>query len=443
MTLPSEINVQTENQTTRIILPTRQRTVPRWIGLVPIVFGLVFVLVGAGIMLNGWRGFNHPEPQPVQFEPDELDPEAPNPEPPHPEMPDPIPAAAPQGHDWSELLGGCFGIPFFLIGLIPVAFGVLSFFPSHAEVILTPEQVIAISTLGPLPIRQKRPLSSIKRLRVGILFTRKNEMSGTDPNNHCIYADDLTDSGETTGPSLRLAQQYRPELLIPLAEFLVEEIKRRGSVASLQPGVDAAPQVITTVDPEPAPSESEPIPQETVPDQPANSKIIFVPAADALTFMIPRTGFRGSALFFLLIALFWNSISYTLFAAMLLEFLRDISLETLGVLAFLSLFVAIGTIMFLVSIQLAFRKSVLLATHDSLVLTQTGPLRNSEFQWRKDEIQAIRCGNSNTTVNRKPLQELQIQSSKQSLRRGLLEGRDETELQWLAATLRAFYRVRP
>ena len=37
--------------------------------------------------------------------------------------------------------------------------------------------------------------------------------------------------------------------------------------------------------------------------QPKDSRIVFVGDKDSLTFMVPRTGFRGAALFFLVFAL--------------------------------------------------------------------------------------------------------------------------------------------
>jgi hypothetical protein len=112
-----------------------------------------------------------------------------------------------------------------------------------------------------------------------------------------------------------------------------------------------------------------------------------------------------------------------------------------GVLVLLTVFVAIGVGMLLTAIQLAFRHAVILASRDSLVFTQTGPIRKSKYQWKSEELTAIRCANSSAEVNHQPLKELQVET--RGKKRGLLTGRNEDELMWLASVLRNFYRVRP
>jgi hypothetical protein len=140
-------------------------------------------------------------------------------------------------------------------------------------------------------------------------------------------------------------------------------------------------------------------------------------------------------------AIFWDAISFTIFGVFLADMIRKPSLDALGGLAFISLFVAIGVVMLLSAIQLAFRKAVILATRQSLVFTQTGPVRKVEYQWTAAELAAVRCANSGTEVNDRPLKQLQIGGSGGTAQRGVLTGRDEAELEWLAATLRWFYRV--
>lgn len=168
-----------------------------------------------------------------------------------------------------------------------------------------------------------------------------------------------------------------------------------------------------------------------------------MPAPDSITFMIPRTGFSGgSAKFFLIFSLVWNGISFPMFLGILVSLIHEPSWENLGILGFISIFVAIGTAFALAGIQTAFRKSVLLATRESLVFTQTGPIRKMELQWNPADIATILSKNSNTTVNGKVLKQLAVTTKGTSPRTDtMLTGREDAELEWLASTLHDFYRL--
>jgi hypothetical protein len=180
---------------------------------------------------------------------------------------------------------------------------------------------------------------------------------------------------------------------------------------------------------------------ESPPTQPAGSKIIFVGDKDSLTFMIPRTGFRGAALVFLIFALFWVSVTFCVVGGFVLSFLHNPSFEDFLVMAFLMIFVAVGVAMGLASIQMAFRRAVILAARDSLVYTQKGPIRNAEFQWKPDQLLSVVSEYSGTKVNDRRMRELQIRDLADN-KRGFMDGRDDAELEWMAATLRDFYGLR-
>lgn len=434
MPLPSEVRVLSEPAATRLILPRRQITGSRWMNFVPILFGMVFTgfalfwMIGASGILERPQP---PAPAPI------VGPEA-------PAHPAPPPAAA--SVDWFRYVFALFGLPFLIVGLIPIGIGILAFFPSHAEIIVTSDTLLSRDHVGPFRFRRRRPISQIGTLRIGAAFER-SPGKPVLPDNHGIFAEAAISPGQTLPPPLRIALRYPVHILTPVAEFLRTELQRRGSTAVLH-SAQANP-VTLTVDPDPDPDPPAPdrparaTPYAAEPElaQPDNSKINFLPAPDALTFIIPRTGFRGTALFFLTFSLFWDSISFSFFGVFLYQFIRQPSLEHLGILAFLSLFVAIGIGTSLGAIQAAFRHSVLVATADSLVFTQTGPIRKSEFQWPRADLVALRCADSSTSVNEQPLKEILILGSS-GKQKHILVGRAESELQWLAVTLRRFYRIR-
>jgi len=135
-------------------------------------------------------------------------------------------------------------------------------------------------------------------------------------------------------------------------------------------------------------------------------------------------------------------IAVPMFVFVVLDFARAPSFENFMPVGFLSIFVTIGTAFLLGSVQVAFRKAVLLATRESLVFTQSGPLRKSERQWGAGELAAICCGNSNTAVNGKKLQQLTVTTKGEGARvDGMFVGREEGELQWLASMLHDFYAL--
>jgi hypothetical protein len=81
---------------------------------------------------------------------------------------------------------------------------------------------------------------------------------------------------------------------------------------------------------------------------------------------------------------------------------------------------------------------VLLATPDSLVFTQKGPLRSRERQWPRATLLAIGVGDSSTSVNGRALPELQIHAAEGG-KLGMFDGHPDEDLAWMASTLRAFY----
>ena len=75
-----------------------------------------------------------------------------------------------------------------------------------------------------------------------------------------------------------------------------------------------------------------------------------------------------------------------------------------------------------------------------LRVTTKGLFGTKERRWDRDEIAAIRADRSNMEVNDRPVIELQIQP-RTGKKTGLLAGRNEQELRWLATRLRQALQV--
>ena len=73
-------------------------------------------------------------------------------------------------------------------------------------------------------------------------------------------------------------------------------------------------------------------------------------------------------------------------------------------------------------------------------ILQTGLLGRKTREWSKDEIDHVTVGNSNISVNNRPLPELQIHLQS-GAKRGLLAGRDRADLQWIASAITRTMRL--
>jgi hypothetical protein len=175
--------------------------------------------------------------------------------------------------------------------------------------------------------------------------------------------------------------------------------------------------------------------------QPTGSSIVLAASGDALTFIVPRTGIRGTALALLIVALFWNG--FTAFAvAMLLSQAAAFSGSNVLFLFFMIPFIAVGVFMFILFLQSAYRKVVIVATPQALVIEQKAPVKNREYQWASADLCEIATDYSGTQINDRRLRELRIYFAS-GAHKGFFDGRDDAELAWLAQSLKAFYPALP
>lgn len=168
---------------------------------------------------------------------------------------------------------------------------------------------------------------------------------------------------------------------------------------------------------------------------------------DGLTIEVPPAGiWRGSRglIFFAVVWLVITiPISFALFGA-LLAARQQAKADGLGL--FLSCFVmmpafwAVGIGLLLAAINMGVRRAVLAITSGRLMVLQTGLFGSRERSWPLEEVEVIRAGPSGMTVNDRPVLELQIDDGGET-KFGLLAGRSDDELHWLAAELSASLRA--
>jgi hypothetical protein len=178
---------------------------------------------------------------------------------------------------------------------------------------------------------------------------------------------------------------------------------------------------------------------ETTPIQPPNSAITVERFPDGLTITVPPAGlWRGTAGLFPF-AIIWNGFM-TLFTPLFLAGViggkeRDRG-AILMISAFLSVFWLVGIGLLLGALNMGRRRAAIAVTAGRLMVIQTGLFGTKQREWAGTEIKKICAGPSGMEVNDKPILELQI-FSESPARFGLLCGRSDDELRWIASELRA------
>jgi hypothetical protein len=165
-----------------------------------------------------------------------------------------------------------------------------------------------------------------------------------------------------------------------------------------------------------------------VPDQPAGSLVQVEEYAGDVCLNVPAAGLRRGSMGLFFFALMWCGFMVVFTTVIALPgSKRDGPLWV--IILFLLGFWAVGLGMMAVAINLGRRTATLTA--------EGGRLRveTKELEWSRGEISAFRADTSNIEVNHRPVIELQIHPCT-GKKVGLLAGRDEKELRWMATRLR-------
>lgn len=195
---------------------------------------------------------------------------------------------------------------------------------------------------------------------------------------------------------------------------------------------------------QPLPSDEAVDATDVVPSSPPKgSQITIERFPDGLTIQIPPAGlWRGTHGLFT-VALFWNGFMTVFTAAMLGAFfgagaMKDHAVWLLPLL--LSIFWLVGIGILLGSLNMGRRRAAIAVTGGTLMVIQTGLFGSKQRDWPPGDVEAVRAGPSGMTVNDQPVLELQIFDGGAS-KFGLLAGRPDRELEWLADTLREALQV--
>jgi hypothetical protein len=182
--------------------------------------------------------------------------------------------------------------------------------------------------------------------------------------------------------------------------------------------------------------DDEDIEEDLPPLRPADSKVEFERFEGGLSIKVPAAGLwagTGGLFFF---SLLWNgfmAVFTTLGVLALVKGKADGDLWIVGL--FCGAFWLIGIGLLLGSLSMARRRAGIAVADGELMILQTGLFRSQQREWAPGEVAAVRCGPSGISVNKRPVLELQIYGT-DGQKFGILAGRSERELEWLAWELR-------
>lgn len=233
------------------------------------------------------------------------------------------------------------------------------------------------------------------------------------------------------GRKVWLALGYPREVLAALAAKLAQPVASELAQPVTDPvtGEPAAAPILV-----PVVVEAPDAPGRDVREQPPDSRVRLERHPDGVTVTVPRLGVVKGSGGMVFMGLIFSAVG-GVFTVSLIERLLNPNAGPIGGTPIGAIFLVIGVVMLVASVQAGMKRVVLAVVGDRLLTFETGPLGSRRREFTRDGLRDIACGPSNVSVNKKPLPQLQIVEVYESTV-GMLTGRDETELMWIATVLR-------
>jgi hypothetical protein len=176
-------------------------------------------------------------------------------------------------------------------------------------------------------------------------------------------------------------------------------------------------------------------------EQPEGSRVQVEPYAEGVTLTVPPAGIWRGSKGLLVFGLIWT-VLISAIGLIVMGFMQQSGHYHKGVLAGLAFFELVGLFMVAGAIQMGRRRAVLAVVGERLLLLQAGPFRRTRREWARDELTDVRTGHGSLSAGGEPVIELQV-IARRGKKCGLLGGRDEEELRWLATVLRRSLALSP
>ena len=377
--LPREISVEHWPERTTFTLPVRPLGRLRFLGLVVMAVGLAFAI---GPITMFWPVLS------------------------------PFVHGHSRGFEWLLLVPLAL---FLVFAQMPMGMG-LFMLVGQCRIAVGRDRIVAAEFAGPIFWRRKVRVKQILRLEVGGPPT-----AGASPLPAAFIRVGSLTAVLQSGKRVVLALGYPPEWIHALAQEVSAVLKLEGAPLAVTDHFG------TRIGPAGA------VP-EIVP-QPEGSRVEVVETGSGIQVAVPSRGLWKASSGLLLFGAVWTMMTAVVTVGSVLKgpgSHGDFSLP--GLIAFLAVFWAVGLFMLLFGFHLGTQKWSIEVRPEGLVVTAKSILRSRVWQWRRGEVLRVRVGDSRVEVNHRPLRELQIQIvGGKPL--GLLAGRDEAELAWLAGLL--------
>jgi hypothetical protein len=310
---------------------------------------------------------------------------------------------------------GLFHIPFVLVGVIPLVLGLLVLF-GRCRVEWKEGRLRSAEVLGPFWWTRRLPRQPLRRLAV----VAAPSGEGQAPPRGLRGLAGLFAEYEG-GARKIVALAYPRDWLLALARELEALAGARGLV-----GAPVEVELVERWTPE---DEAE----TDVSEQPGDSQVRLEEWSSGLRLTVPPAGlWRGSkGLFFF--ALVWCAFM-TVFTVGVAVGSFDGEGPAWVPVVFISVFWAFGLGLLAVAVNMGRRTAVITVEGGRLLVEVRGLFGGTRREWDAGELLAVRA-DSGFEVNDRPVLELQVHPA-EGKRWGMLAGRDDDELRWMATRLR-------
>lgn len=384
--LPPEIRVESSRQGVRYLLPPRETG--------PLKFVAVF-FIGFGCLFGGFALFWILGVLGFVFE-----------------------GSRPAGSVFFAL----FGLPFLAVGVGIVGMGVFAWC-GRCELEVRSGELLARERGGPFWWTRRIPLKDIRHFTLAADAARINGQ----PVKTGPMSDVGALSAEVGDGKPRLVVLGYPRAWVEaLAARLNADIVEQTGAAPL-------PTTVTQLDPTTGRSG---LSGDRF-DPPAKTSITINQLAGGIVAVVPPQGARGTRglLAFAIIWLVFISIVGTVIAIAPESTKRRRNQSKVIPAVVIGAFGLIGVGMLTAAVNQMRRKASLRASHDELIVLQQSLFGTKTFKCGRENLAAIRVGDSGITINNVPLQELQVHGA-DGKKHGFFTNLTNDELHWLATHLR-------
>jgi hypothetical protein len=321
----------------------------------------------------------------------------------------------------TETVFSLFQLPFVIAGCVPLGMGLLILF-GRCRVEWKDGRLQTTEILGPLRWTRRLPRRPIRKLEVAAAQSTTRGSSAPQPREGfsglaAVFED---------GSKKMVVLGYPKDWLLALAEELKDYVSGSAFSAASAP-VEVVEKTLANEN------------DDNVPEQPAGSRVQVEEHTAGVKLTVPPAGLWRGSKGFILFPLFWCLLTAVFTLATLSPGTQKESPVWMIILLLL-VFWAVGLGMLAGAINLGRRTATLTVEGGRLRAETKGLFGTKQQEWSRGEIAALRADASGMKVNNRPVIELQIHPVA-GKKVGLLAGRDERELRWMATRLRQSLNV--